>query len=211
MVSTEQLIRQLSHGVQPVRAVSSPFELFIKWLVVSLIYLSSMLLFFHLRPDIADKFSSPLFVAELVMLALLVITSSLSAVFLSFPDMCQKRWLVFTPIFAIMLFVGTLVVEYISDSALVIEPSHGIKCMLCISMFALFPAFLMFMLLRGQATTHYYTVGAVSLLAATSIGAITLRLSENTDSMLHLVKWHYTPIIAFGILGLWLGKRFFKW
>jgi hypothetical protein len=211
MASTEQLIEQLSRGVQPVKNITSPFMLLIRWLGFSSLYLVCMLLVFRLRPDIGEKFSSILFVSEVLFLALVVITSSLSAILLSFPDMCQKRWLVFAPIVPVILFVVTITLQYSSDNSPAPMPSEGISCLICITMFSLFPAFLMFKLLRRQATTHYYATGLVSLLSATSIGAMTLRISENTDSILHLIKWHYMPILAFGIIGLWLGKKIFKW
>jgi len=38
-----------------------------------------------------------------------------------------------------------------------------------------------------------------------------LRLYEQTDSIMHVIEWHYLPMIVFGIIGMWLGKTALKW
>ena len=53
--------------------------------------------------------------------------------------------------------------------------------------------------------------GCIALLFAFSIGAIWLRLYEQNDSIMHVIQWHYLPMIVFGIIGLWLGKLILKW
>ena len=50
-----------------------------------------------------------------------------------------------------------------------------------------------------------------TLLSAFSVGAIWLRLHEETDSIDHVVVWHYLPMLAIGLIGFWLGKRLLKW
>ena len=61
------------------------------------------------------------------------------------------------------------------------------------------------------ASTHPYSAGSVALLAAFGIGALSLRLAEPTDSIMHVMLWHYLPMLSVAILGLWLGKLVLKW
>jgi hypothetical protein len=49
------------------------------------------------------------------------------------------------------------------------------------------------------------------MLSAFSIGAITLRLSEQTNSIIHVIEWHYLPMVGVAWLGVWLGKSLLKW
>ncbi|MGB8078611.1 MAG: hypothetical protein WCF09_12135 [Gallionella sp.] len=28
---------------------------------------------------------------------------------------------------------------------------------------------------------------------------------------MHVIRWHYLPMIGFGIIGMWLGRRALKW
>ncbi len=210
MSSTEQLIENLSHGLQPVKANACPYKTFVKWVGFVFLYTVIILLISGVRADIIVKLSSPLFITEIVMLVLLVISTSLSASFLSFPDICQKRYTILF-LAPLLLFSGVLLLEYIGDKPPIGNVVHGIECLLCITMFAILPSFIIFKLLRKQATTHYYLAGMVAILSASSIGAIILRISENNDSVIHLIKWHYLPVIVLSLFGLWLGRKILKW
>lgn len=72
-------------------------------------------------------------------------------------------------------------------------------------------AYAAFYFMRHQASTHCAIAGSVALLSAFSVGALWLRLEEVNDSILHVVEWHYLPMLAIGILGLGLGKKILKW
>jgi hypothetical protein len=65
--------------------------------------------------------------------------------------------------------------------------------------------------MRKYASTHSYWAGSIALLFAFSVGALWLRLHEINDSILHVVEWHYLPMLGFGLAGLWLGKTLLKW
>ena len=65
--------------------------------------------------------------------------------------------------------------------------------------------------MRKFASTHYHLAGAIALLSAFSVGALWLRLHEVNDSIVHVVEWHYLPMLAVGFIGLWLGKLLLKW
>jgi hypothetical protein len=45
----------------------------------------------------------------------------------------------------------------------------------------------------------------------TVVSALWLRLHEMNDSIIHLIQWHYLPMLAFGLIGLWLGRVLLKW
>jgi hypothetical protein len=65
--------------------------------------------------------------------------------------------------------------------------------------------------MRKYASTHYRLAGSVALLFSFSVGALWLRLHEMTDSIVHVIEWHYLPMLVIGIVGLWLGQRLLKW
>lgn len=207
--NTEQFIEALSKEIKPSKT-TKVLPIFLRWLSVCVVYIVVMLYIFGLRSDLSLKFSEPLFVAEITILALMVVAMAVGATILSFPDMLQKKWiLLFTPI-SVVAFIITLFLAYLGSTSEV-SPLHGIECLLCISMFSLLPAVWLFILLKKQASTHQQLLGSVAMLAATSLGALSLRLSEKTDSVTHLLLWHYLPMIGFALLGAWLGKKFLKW
>ena len=110
-----------------------------------------------------------------------------------------------------VLFFLLLFVAWLSDSHPAPLPVHSFGCTLSITLTAILPAGWTFYALRKYASTKYRLAGSVSLLSAFSIGALWLRLHEETDSLVHVFEWHYLPMLAIGIFGLWLGQRLLKW
>lgn len=208
--TTDTLIASLADDMKAVKPAAHPVTLLAKWLVVSLCYMSVLLCFSGLRPDLADQLHRPAYAAEVSLLLLIVLTCGISAVMLSFPDMYQKRWVTFTPAVPLLMFVGLMIAEYLQETPLP-KPPHGFECLLSIGFYSLVPALSMMLLLRNQASTHYNTAGGTALLASASMGCFALRLCEETNSIIHLVTWHYLPILGFALAGVWLGQKILKW
>jgi hypothetical protein len=211
MGNTEELINRLARDNVAVKPAPHPYMLSLQWMGWAVAYLVVSLMFSGLRPDLAAKLHEPLFVAELAALAGIFIATSLSASLLAFPDMHQLRWLAFAPVIAFALFVLVMILAWQSDNPPAPLPMHSFQCTLAITLVSLLPAAWVFYVMRKFASTHYHLAGSCALLFAFSIGAIWLRLYELNDSIMHVIEWHYLPMIAFGIAGLWLGKNVLKW
>jgi len=210
MSQTDQLIELLSQQTPPAIPKPRPLLLFFAWLVGAFAYVA-LLLSFGTRPDLMLQLSQPLFASEVGVLIAMIVVSGLTAVFLASPDLYQKRWVMLLPLAALALFVMVLVAEYQSMPAPTPLPSTTMECSLCILLYALVPAAWLMVLVRRQATTHPRITGCLIVMAVTSIGALAVRLHEQTDSIPHLLTWHYVPMALASIAGMALGKVFFKW
>jgi hypothetical protein len=211
MENIDDLINKLAQDAAPVKQASHPYMLSLKWMGAALAYLVFSLIFSGLRPDIGLKLQQPWFVIEMVMLASIFVATSLSAALLSFPDMHQMRRLVLAPVVTFALFVLVIFLAWQADSPPAPLPVHSFECTISITLVSLLPAVWTFYAMRKFASTHYHWAGSIALLSAFSVGALWLRLHEVNDSIMHVVEWHYLPMIACGILGLWLGKKILKW
>lgn len=211
MGNTEQLIEGLVRECAPVRRAPHPFMLSAKWLAAAAAYLALTLIVSGLRPDLMVKLHAPLFLAELGLLVCIVASASLSAALLVFPDLHQKRRMVFALAWMLVGFVLVLGVSWYADTPPAPPPLHSFQCTIFIAFLTLLPAAWMFYSMQGFASTHPYLAGSIALLAAFGVGAISLRLSEHTDSIMHVMQWHYLPMLGAGIIGLWLGKTLLKW
>ncbi len=209
-MNTEQLIKDLSKEPLHRKAVLSHVRIFWQWLLVSCVFVAAMLAIFGIRPDLSAKLQDRFFLAEIITLAAITLSTAFSAAILSFPDLYQKKTCLYIIPASMLAFMVSLLFAYLENSSAPL-PIHSFICLLCITMFSIFPAAWMFILLRKQATTHQKLTGSTALLAACSIGALTLRLSEETDSVEHLILWHYLPMIGYMLLGAWLGKKLLKW
>lgn len=211
MEDIDNLIATLAEDVRQVEPAAHPFFLSLKWIGAAAIYLVAALAVSGLRADFSDKLQSPMFVAEIAALFGIFASTSFAAALLAFPDMHQKKKLVFAPLVAFALFLLTLFFAWHQDMPAAPLPVHSFECTLSIMLMALLPSIWIFYSMRNYASTHSALAGGNALLASFSIGALWLRLHEVNDSILHVIAWHYLPMLSIGLVGLWLGKKILKW
>lgn len=211
MANIDDLVARLAQDATAVRPAPHPFLLSLQWIGAAAAYLAVSLALSGPRPDLLERFHSPWFVAEVATLLAIFIVTAISAALLAFPDLHQKRTLAFAPVVPFLLFVVVMLFAWHADSPPSLPPVHSFECTLSITLMTLLPAGWTFYSLRKFASTHYRLAGSVALLSAFSVGALWLRLHETTDSIAHVVEWHYLPMLAIGLLGLWLGKLILRW
>lgn len=207
----DELIGKLAQDAVAVKLAPHPYLLSLKWVSGAMIYLLLSLIFTGLRPDIGLQLQRPWFIAEIAALFGILITTSLCAALLSFPDLHQMRRITFSPVIAFAIFLLVMLFAWQADNPPAALPAHRFECTACISLFAVLPAAWIFFDMRKFSSTHFNWAGSIALLSAFSVGALWERLHEVNDSILHVVEWHYLPMIAFGIVGVWLGKIMLKW
>lgn len=211
MEKIDDLVARLAQDVAPVKPAPHPFLLSLKWMSAAVIYLAVSLALSGLRPELWAKLHDTWFAAELAVLLAIFIVTSLSAALLSFPDLHQKRGLAFAPILPFAAFLLVMLFAWQADSPPAPLPVHSFECTIGIMLMALLPAVWTFYSMRRYASTHYHWAGSVALLSAFSIGAVWLRLHEVNDSIAHVILWHYLPMLAISLFGMWLGARLLKW
>lgn len=211
MDNIEQLVEALSKDTTAVKPASHPYTLGLKWLAVATAYLAIALAVAGVRPDLLQQLQRPWFIAEFAALTAIFITTALSAAILAFPDLHQKRYAAFTPAWMFALFVQIMFFAWRADDPAAPPPMHSFECTMSILLFSLLPALGIFYAMRQFASTHPRPSGIVAILFAFSTGALWLRLYEPTNSIIHVIEWHYLPMIAVGALGWWLGKSLLKW
>ncbi len=211
MDNIEQLIKTLSEDTTKIQLAPHPFLQSLKWIIAAAAYLAIALIIFGLRPDIMQALENPWFIIELVVLFGIFVATSLSTALLAFPDLHQKRSIAFAPLLMFALFVVVIFFAWRVDYPPASLPSHTYECTFCLILVSLLPAGWTFYSLRKFASIHYRLAGGLALLSAASIGALWLRLYEANDSIIHVVEWHYLPMLVVGIIGLWLGEVILKW
>jgi hypothetical protein len=211
MGNIDELVESLARDASAVKPAPHPFVQAAKWLAGAAAYIAISLAVSGLRPDWMAMLSDPWFVAEAVLLFAILAATALSGALLAFPDLHQKRRVAFAPAVMLALFALIVALSWQADSPPAPLPAHSFQCTGSITLFALLPAAWVLYGLRRFASTHYRLAGGVALLYAFSIGALWLRLHELNDSLLHVIEWHYLPMVGFGILGLWLGRVLLKW
>lgn len=211
MGKIDELIDKLAQDAPTVKPASHPVVLSLEWMTVAAVYLGVSLMISGLRPDLMLKLQEPLFLAEIAALTGIFVTTCLSAALLSFPDLHQMRRAAFAPAAMFALFVLVILIAWHADVPPAPQPVHNFECTFSITMLAVLPAAWTFHAMRKFASTHHYWAGSIALLSAFSIGALWIRLYELNDSIMHVIEWHYLPMILVGLAGMWMGKAILKW
>lgn len=211
MEDMEDLIESLANDAAPVKPALHPFLAWTGWTGMAVAYVFVALLISGHRPDLASKLHSPLFLAEVSLLFAITCTTALSAVLLSFPDLYQRERIALLPLLAFAGFALVMFLAWQADNPPSPLPVHSYQCTLSITLVALMPTVWTFYFMRKFASTHARWAGAVAVLHAFSMGALWFRLYEQTDSIAHVLEWHYLPMLAIGIAGFLLGKAMLKW
>jgi hypothetical protein len=211
MANIEELVASLARDAAPVKPAPHTLMLSLAWMALAAVYLVLSLWISGPRPDLMQKIHEPWFVAEMLVLALIVLATSLSAAVLAFPDLHQMRKAAVAPAGLFAVFIVIIFFAWCADAPPAPLPMHSFECTASITLFALLPAVWTFLSMRRFASTHSHWAGSVALLFAFSVGALWLRMYELNDSILHVIEWHYLPMLGIGLIGWWMGKRVLKW
>lgn len=216
MNDTEQLITALAEEAKPVSPLAAPRVLAVRLTGLLLVYALALGEVLGWREDLWLQLERPLYLAELTMLFLLVVTSITAAVYRAFPDLYQHPAILHWPAYALVGFGALLLAQFLLpfDPAAAIgsgAETHGMECTLCIGAVAIIPSAAALWLLRRGASTYPLMSGAHALLAAAATGCLVLRLIEMNDIPAHLLAWHYLPTAGFSLLGGVLGRRLLQW
>lgn len=206
--STEQLIQDLSSGLAPVTPLESPVKRVFRWLGVIVLCLFAGFFLTGVREDWRVVFSSPILIAQNVLILLGILSSSVAAILLSVPGNERRKStgvIVLIPFLAwgVLVLIGAMVAPEFS-------PGIGISCMADISVFAILPASFLFYFLRKGSVLRIQSAGFYALLAAAGVGAWALQFTCHNDELAHLLLWHFLPVLVLGFLGSRLAQFFMK-
>lgn len=213
--NTQQLISSLAQDTLSAKQLPTPQYIALRLCSILFVYAIVIGFTLGLRSDLSLQFHRPFFLTEIFLLLSLVFSSIFSAVLLLFPDLYQKKYALYWPLYILGAFVLLLVLQsFLPLDARMVVPIgkvHAMECTICIASIAMIPSALIFVLLRKGASVHPFLSGSYTMIASSSIGCLMLRLAEANDSILHLTLWHYIPTLIFASLGALIGKIFFKW
>lgn len=207
----EQLVAELAGDAAKIAPAPHPYLLSLKWMAAAAVYLLVALTISGVRHDLPQALQHPWFITELAILLLVFIATSLSAALLAFPDLHQKPRLAFLPALMFALLAMVILLSWLADSPPAPLPVHSVECTISIALLSLLPAVWIFHAMRRFASTHHHWAGSIALLAVFSIGALWLRLYEVNDSIIHVVQWHYLPMLGIALIGWLSGRVLLKW
>ena len=213
-MDSNKFIKKLAEEVEAIDKIKSPLYYASLWIATSTTYVLLFIFFIGLREDVLFKLQEPLFVFEIFIVLIAIIMSAVSSYILSVPDCYNKKWLTYLsllPLVALTIYLFYGIASGDVNKMTVKMDHNSYMCAVDMGLYSIFPVAVMVFFLRKAATTNYYLCGFMASLAAVNISYLTLRLIEGNDESMHLLFWHYLPMLAIVTVVVMLSKKFLKW
>jgi len=207
-VQTEALIKELAHGLPPVRPLPSPTWQALLWLGFAVTAITVAVLFEGLRRDIAMRMLMPHEVAQWLASVATGVTAAVAAAMLARPDRASA-W-VWLPLPFLILWVGSLGWGCLEDlvrlGARAMEPETSWSCIRFTIGLGTPLAVALVLLLRHAGPVRPGPVLGHAGLASAALCSAGLSLFHHLDASLEVLIWHGLAIALLSVLGPLLGR-----
>ena len=210
---TNQLIRELTGKVPPVRRQAAPLVRTIIWVAISLAYIGFFVLIMPVRQDLSPDSRGPAFVLEQAAALITGLTAAMAA-FASVVPGYNRKWMALPLVpFAVWLAsLGPACIQELNQLGLQHIPlSHNPWCAPFIVIFGALPAIVITVMLRRGAPLTPRLTAAFGGLAAAGLANVGVRMVHPEDVSIMLLLWHVGTVLALSALAGAAGKYFFNW
>lgn len=215
-MKNDDLIKQLSDNLQPVKRLPSISVRTMRWLGFVIFWVALGLYLLDLRADWPDKVMDNEFIIESVLFSLAGLLSSIVAIALSVPGKTLKSIYGVLGAVSVALWVGLIIWKGFFVSMPEVREQlgfiHGLQiCFTSVAGLALVPALFVLYYVRKAASCSPAAVGFFSVLAAASFATLGSRYFCDIDDHAHIFVWHFIPMMSLAIGGVLIGRSFLKW
>lgn len=209
-LNTDNLIDSLASELEEVKPARHPLQVALPWFIFAVLYIALAIAMLGMRDDFIYRISDADFVFELGLVVAMSISATFCSLWLCFPDMRGKNWMLAVPIslFSVLLFM------LVSRTVLTIDEMPELYWCACINeslIFGVLPAVtLLFLSARGK-TTRPQMLSFMNTIAIGGLGYLALRITCSQEDMGHIMMYHVMPYVLMGFLIVLAGIKFFKW
>ena len=214
-MESNDFIKRLSLGLKPIRPLPRPRVRFVYWLSASVFATGATLFYLGVRSDIKDAMSDWEFIIQNSLLLLMSVMAALGAFIMSVPGERQSkhRWyvpLILGGVLATILVVSTCE-GYNQGNMRAWFPGSGFSCLVSMAILSAFPGTLLFVMLRRAAPLQLSVSGCCAFLAVTSMASLSANIHCAGNVPMHILVWHFLPVLAMALVGGWLGRWLLRW
>ncbi len=202
-MKTNDLIDQLGTRLQPVKRLPRPWIRFARWFAAMGLCFGAAMALRGIREDLFQRLTDPLFVLSTLMILATATLSAAAAFQLSVPGE-ERRWTRRVPLLALGMWVAMIAFHAMSGAPLMGGAGWG--CARDVLLLGAIPGVLLFWMVRGAAPLKLNWTGVFVMLALGALGALGTQLGCHDDAPLHLLLWHFVPVILVGLSGIVLGR-----
>lgn len=209
-MDTDDLIGKLAADLKPVAPLQSPLTRAWRFTGFALLFVAaSIFLSGGMRPDARELITQPQFIAEAVMMLVSGILSAFAAFHLAVPDTRIRKPVLTGLVIGTSVWVLLSLVcctEHFTGHGVADEHDFGLHCFRDLLAVSVIPVIAAFVMLGRGAPVWKGAAGYAMALSTASFSAIAARLMCPNDAPIHLLLWHFLPVLGFAFLGIVIGR-----
>lgn len=206
-MKTNDLIGRLSRLEPPKQVLPSYGKRLLKWSIAGLFCTCVGVAVFGFRSDLHDVAITPGFLIQAALLLIASVLSAFTAFALSVPGTSGRHSGRLVAL-SLLLWAIFLVVSLIVSRNFV--SGVGLFCMRDIFVLGIIPGILLFTMIRAAAPFRSAITGLLTTLSAAGLGALGVQFICKNDNPLHILLWHFIPVLLVGLAGIFLGRVFYQ-
>ncbi len=207
---TSQLIESLSDDLTKIKPMAHPLKRAIPWVILTVIYIISVVYYLGIRGDFASKLHDPIYVFELSHALAISISAVICSLWLCVPDMREQKWMIAVPLSLFATFIVWVLLKSTLDMHKTFTLDWG-HCHEDSILFGVVPALaILFISIKGR-TTHPNLISLMSAISVGGLGYMGLRITCASDDIGHLCVYHILPYLLLGLLVTIFAKRIYRW
>ena len=210
-MKNRHLINTLSQNIKPIKVIAPLWKRLLMWMMIAILTTGLWLWMMKLRTDLDRMLTTPLFLIELFLLALLLIFSGFCLLSASIPGRLKKIHLYQL----VGLWVSWKLNLLISLSAkhyklTIMDPFYVYSCGIIVTAVAVIPAIVLFIWMKKAAPLNKkLTIGLMGSCSGL-IGLTTITLYCHITELVHILLWHGSPVLIITIIGVLCGKKLLR-
>lgn len=204
----EDLIKQFSSGLQPVKKIDSIQKTLFIWGTLTFL---SILLFIYFKSNSFQYIHIPEYLWEDLMIFLIVVTSSFYAIKLSIPGLKIKRKFQWIPVLLILVWIFLLFGRELISKPEVKELEYVYHdCITDLVFMSVASLFTIFYIVSRRVPFKKELIGFWINLSSISAASIGISILCPDESPKHLFLIHLLPTVGISMIGILIGNKLLK-
>lgn len=205
----EKLIESLVADHQARKPIPSRSLTFFKWALIVILCLAVGISGLGLREDWRILFSQWSLLLQNLFILFSFFFSAWLVLGLGRPGIELKRKsFIFLSLFILCWSVLLILIGVSEGYSLAQFRRFSPSCIRDILIIGVIPGMALFFLLRSGVYTQRFLSGVLGIGAALGVGAWGVQFTCHNDDPIHILLWHFLPLLVLASLGLWVGKKF---
>ena len=200
----------LANDHTEIKKPESLFAKILKWMIINILCVGSGLAIFGFREDWVNLFTNPLNLLQNILIIFSVISSGFAAFTMARPGQLNKKTIPFI-LLPFLLWLGLLILKiFISGFNPAMFFKISLMCIKDILIFGMIPSFALIFFIKDGIVLKRGFFGLFATLASFGIGAWASQFTCHSNDPVHILTWHFLPLVVLSYLGVFLATKFKK-